>query len=144
MIQGKDLTATEKAKFINKLKLTHGNVSRACKSVGISRNAAYEHKKTDENFSKLWDETLDAVCDEMEAEAYRRAVKGTLKPVFYQGEEVGKIREFSDSLLQFILKGNRPEKFRERFDIDQNIKGHLDISIDKQIDDLYGGDDGDK
>lgn len=144
MIQGKELTADEKAKFIKKLKSTHGNVSRACRAVGISRTAAYDHKKADENFARLWDETIEAVSDEMEREAYRRAVQGTIKPVYYKGEKVGEIREFSDSLLQFMLKGNRPEKFRERFDIDQNIKGHLDISIDREIDSIYGDDDGDK
>ena len=52
----------------------------------------------------------------MELEARRRAVKGTDKPVFQRGEQVGTIREYSDTLLMFLLKANKPEKFRDNFD----------------------------
>lgn len=55
--------------------------------------------------------------DILEQEAIRRAAKGVEEPVFYRGEVVGSVRKFSDALLTFLLKGNRPEKFRERFDI---------------------------
>ena len=143
-MQGVEFTDADKAKFLKKLKLTKCNVAKACQFAGVSRQTAYDHKGKDENFSRIWEEIKEAVADEMEAELFRRAVKGVLKPIFYRGQKVATIREVSDQLLMFALKGNRPEKFRERFDIDQNIKGHLDISIDKQIDDLYGEDDGDK
>lgn len=49
----------------------------------------------------------------MEAEAFRRGVKGTEKPVFHQGVECGRIREYSDTLLITLLKANRPAKYRE-------------------------------
>jgi hypothetical protein len=35
--------------------------------------------------------------------------------VFHQGQECGQIREYSDTLLIFMLKARRPEKFKERF-----------------------------
>ena len=132
------MTPADKANFIKKLKATNGNVSKACRAAGVGRSTAYDHKKADPDFSRLWDDTIDEIVDSMEEEVFRRAVKGTLKPVFYKGEKVGQIREFSDTLLIFHLKALRPEKFRERFDIAQNIKGELDISISNQIDYIYG------
>jgi hypothetical protein len=55
--------------------------------------------------------------DTLEAEADRRAAEGTLRPVFYKGEQCGEIREYSDTLLIFRLKALRPEKYRERSNV---------------------------
>ena len=55
----------------------------------------------------------------------RRASEGTLKPVFYQGKMCGEIREYSDTLLIFLLKARRPETYRERSDINSTVRGTL-------------------
>ncbi len=44
----------------------------------------------------------------------RRAVEGVIKPVFHQGKRVGTLRVYSDSLLMFLLRARRPEKFADR------------------------------
>ena len=44
----------------------------------------------------------EEVTETLEREATRRASKGTLKPVFYQGKVCGEIREYSDTLLIFL------------------------------------------
>ena len=66
------------------------------------------------DFALAWDVAVDAAADALELEARRRAVEGTEKPVFFQGYECGRIREYSDTLLIVLLKANRPGKFRER------------------------------
>ena len=40
----------------------------------------------------------------MEDEAVRRAVEGVPRPVFYQGQIVGAVQEYSDELLIRMLK----------------------------------------
>ena len=55
----------------------------------------------------------------MEAEARRRGVEGTLKPVFYKGEECGQVREYSDTLLIFLLKAHDP-KYRDRQQVEHS------------------------
>jgi len=58
-------------------------------------------------------------------------VDGWEEPVFGSGGtgmgtvEVGAIRKFDSTLLIFLLKGARPEKYRERFDT--KVSGSLDI-----------------
>jgi hypothetical protein len=47
----------------------------------------------------------------------RRALVGWKEPVYQGGKEVGTIRKFSDNLLIFLLKGKRPEVFRERHEL---------------------------
>ena len=36
-----------------------------------------------------------------------------LKPVYYRGEIVGTVKEYSDTLLMFLMKGWMPEEFRD-------------------------------
>ena len=54
-------------------------------------------------------------CDALEAEARRRAVEGVRKPIYCQGEICGTVREYSDTLLFFLLKGAMPEKYRDDY-----------------------------
>lgn len=107
------LTPKKRAEFLQCL-LDAGNVSRAALKIGMSRVRLYELKKEDEDFSAAWDEAIEIGIDALEEEARRRAYEGTDKPVFYQGYQCGAIREYSDTLMIFLLKAHRPEKFKER------------------------------
>lgn len=110
-------TAANRRKFIEALAIT-ANVSAACKLARVGRNSIYEWRKDDPSFKADWDEATELGTDALEDEAVRRAYDGTLKPVYYGGKKVGTVREYSDPLLILMLKARRPEKFRERFDID--------------------------
>lgn len=90
-----------------------GNVSRACKAAGVSRDAAYDHQRADPAFAAQWADALEQAADWLEREAWRRAVKGVDKPVYQKGAKVGTVREFSDPLLIQLLKANKPDKYRE-------------------------------
>ena len=46
--------------------------------------------------------------DNLEAEAYRRAVEGVERPVYQGGRLVGTVREYSDSLLTIMLRARHP------------------------------------
>ncbi len=37
-----------------------------------------------------------------------------LEPVFYKGKAIAAVRKFSDTLLIFMLKGAKPEKYRDK------------------------------
>lgn len=91
-------------------------MGHSCRKANVSRRCAYRHKGIDEKFATRWADAIENAVDIMELEARRRAVKGTDKPVFQRGEQVGTIREYSDTLLMFLLKANKPEKFRDNFD----------------------------
>lgn len=126
-----ELSAQQKGKFLAKLKSTHGNVSKAANGIKISRTAAYSHKNKDADFSAAWDDILASVYDVAEAELFKRAVTG------WKDEPGGPTKK-SDRLLEFFLKGNRAEKFRERFDVNQNVTGSLDLNIQATINQVYG------
>jgi hypothetical protein len=56
---------------------------------------------------------MEAGTDLIEQEAWRRAVDGYDRPVFQDGELVGLVRAYSDVLLMMLLRGRRPEAYRE-------------------------------
>ena len=94
-----------------------GNVSEAARIAGVNRTTPDEWRAEDRDFEEAWESALEEAADELEKEARRRAVEGVDEPVYYQGEVVGSIKKFSDVLLIFLIKGARPAKYRERFDV---------------------------
>ena len=114
---------TQRARALFLAELTkRGVVTDACRAVGVGRQTVYDWRKADEVFATEWDDAVTQAIETAEAEAYRRAVEGVDEPVFGrvgrdQDGEVGVIRKYSDALLTTILKANKPEKYRERADV---------------------------
>lgn len=92
----------------------HGNVTWACEQCGLSRVAVYAWRHDDEDFKDAWEAALEVGCDGLEDEALRRGAEGWDEPVFFQGQECGVIRRYSDALLIRMLQARRPEKFKDR------------------------------
>jgi hypothetical protein len=94
-----------------------GIVTRAARAAGTDRTNVYLWCDHDPAFALAFDDAKEQATDSMEDEARRRAVDGVDKPVYQGGILVGYIHEYSDSLLTTMLKANRPEKFRDRFEV---------------------------
>lgn len=98
--------------FLDKLR-SSPNVAAAAKAAGYSRQWMYEVREQDTEFAKAWDDAIAESLDVAEGELYRRAVRGVVKKVFYQDKQIDTIKEYSDTLLIFLLKSHKPEKYRE-------------------------------
>lgn len=98
-----------------------GNVRASCQAAGVERSTAYRAYATSSEFAAQWEEALEEAIDTLEGAAWKRARDGVVRhePIMYQGEKVGEkvITEYSDTLMTLLLKAHRPEKYRERFDI---------------------------
>lgn len=125
-----------------------GNVSKAVARTKIARSAVYKRRESDPAFAAAWAEAEEVAVELMEAEARRRAVEGTLRPVFQGGAMAGKVREYSDTLLIFLLKARRPAVYRENTrvvvagDPAAPVKHDHTVSVTDRIDHLtrlFGG-----
>lgn len=114
------LTPEKAAKFLTVLADT-ANVTKAAKTIRMARAYLYQLKAKDKRFSAAWDEAIKHGTAALEDEAARRAMEGTLRPVFYKGEKCGTVREYSDTLLIFLLKARDPEKYTDR--VKQELTG---------------------
>lgn len=117
-------TPEKQARFLDAL-ASYGNVTQAAKACGMPRRTLYDWRRDDAAFAEAWEAASAVGADALEDEARRRAFKGTLKPVFQGGEKVGAIREYSDTLLIFLLKGAKPQKYREHV----TVRGHVEHSV---------------
>lgn len=112
-----------------------GNVRLACEAANIDRSTAYARRHADAEFAVAWNDAMEEAADLLEAEAWRRAYDGWEEPVYGRvgkdrDGQVGLVRKYSDSLMQTLLKGHKPEKYRERQNIEHTGKGGGPIEID--------------
>lgn len=93
--------------FLEELR-ERGHIKDTCKVVGIKRITVYKHAERDEDFRKAMKEAHQMGLSSLEDEAVRRA-KGYKKPVFFKGERVDEVEEYSDRMIELILRQRHPD-----------------------------------
>lgn len=122
----------------------HGNATLAAEQARISRPVPYRHRAEDPVFAAAWAEAMEEAADHLEFAAWQRATEGWEEPVYGSlgpgqgGGQIGSIRRFSTALLIFLLKGIRPEKYRDRFDF--RHMGQLQVQHDHKLADTIATD----
>ena len=111
-----EITQANKRSFLNRYAET-GRLDRAADLASCSVYSHYHWIKDDPEYAAAFAEARAMVADRLEDEAVRRARDGIDKPIYYKGLRVDTIRDYSDSLLMFLLKGRRPEVYRDNVDI---------------------------
>ncbi len=115
---------------------TTASIAKAAKAAKIERSLHYRWLKNPK-YAAAFERAKEQAAQVLEDEAVRRAVEGTLKPVFYKGFQCGKIREYSDSLMQTLLKAWKPDKYRERSSVEHSGPDGGPIPItDKRLEKL--------
>jgi hypothetical protein len=102
------------------------SVSQAAKAVGVTTMTVYRAKKEDPNFADLFQKANEVILDNLEKEAYRRAVTGVKKPVYYQGRLVGYELTYSDRLLEMLLRG-RSDKYHNKSEV--AVGGKVEVEV---------------
>lgn len=76
---------------------------------GFSSGSVANWRRQIKGFAALEREAVQDAKDTLLASAYNRAVHGVLKPVFQLGKLAGYEREYSDKLMEVLLKGMRED-----------------------------------
>lgn len=121
--------------FLDRFRLT-GNIWKACQDSGVARANIYRWQERDEAFAFAMRQAEIEATERLEEEGYRRAHDGVTqeKPIYYLGQQVGSVIEtdYSDSLLMFLLKARKPEKYKDRLQVDVNtpVKAYSGVDVD--------------
>lgn len=108
-----------------------GNITASCDRAGIDRDTFYVHRDRDPEFRAKMRRAIGVATEALEGEARRRAYEGLLRKKFGKGGEplidpdTGEQyaeREYSDTLLIFLLKAHKPRKYRERKEVEHKGK----------------------
>lgn len=103
---------TRDDRFFTALENGH-SVRAACEAAGYTRRCVYRWRDGDCAFADRWAAALVIAQDLLEEEADRRGRDGYDEAVFFQGQEAGAKRKYSDALLLARLKAVRPQQYRE-------------------------------
>lgn len=114
MPRGRSNRTPEKREAFLTILSNGGTVKEAREAAGISRSSIYDWRKADEDFAAAWDHAYEEGTDELETEAVRRAKDG------------------SDTLMIFLLKARRPEKYRDN--VKHEHTGGLSLVVETGID----------
>lgn len=139
------LTPKKRALFLAELAKS-GNVSHSAEVAGYARRTVYDYREQDPIFAAAWEEALERAADVLEHEARRRAVDGVEKYVTtakglifdHEGNPLME-RTFSDTLLIFLLKGVRPDKYRDNAKVEHS--GAVGLTVRYENDWRGGGED---
>ena len=104
-------------------------VAHAAKIAGVHDRIPYHARKKDKKFREEWHKAAQIGTALLEYEAQRRAYHGVDKPVYYKGEVCGSVKEYSDSMLIFLLKARKPEVYRDSHE----NSGNVNVSVQANI-----------
>lgn len=109
-----EITDLKKRRFLEALS-EMPRIGRACKLAGVTQTTLSRWKRDgDQQFLQAYEVAWAMGVDRAESELWRRGVEGVEKPVYQQGRLVGTVREYDTQAAMFMLRGARPEKFREK------------------------------
>ena len=106
-----------------------GSISKAARKCKIDRTTHYQWMKN-EKYAQAFEKARQHAGDLLEEEAYRRAVEGYSQPIYYKGEKVGSKKVYSDYLLAELLRGAKPEVYRDnKTEVNANVNINLSDAV---------------
>ncbi len=144
----------KKPAFLAAFVLT-ASVTKAAKAAKVERGMHYRWLEEDEAYRAAFEGAKEQAAQTLEDEAVRRAHEGVAEPLVYQGQfqykqrlnkKTGKlerhgtplaVQKYSDALLMFLLRGFRPETYRDRGSVEVSGPAGGPISLaDKRLEAL--------
>ena len=84
----------EKEAFIEAYNKSFGNITSACKMVGISRQTYYDWRKNDEEFLRLTDDVFESLLDMAETMLLKKIREGATAELLFFLKTRGKSRGY--------------------------------------------------
>jgi hypothetical protein len=153
---------SRKAAFLAAFSIT-GRLANAARAAKIERDMHYRWMQNDPDYPEAFAAAKAKAAQSWEDEAIRRAVEGVYEPNIHKGEFVypllgyakkvdpetgesktdfdqpifGKkplgVMKHSDRLLEFLLRGNKPDTYRERGSVEVTGAGGGPIEIVERL-----------
>lgn len=107
------------------------DINSACRALGLGASTVRaalnpNNKSCVPSFLALYQEAKSEFAEKLQVEAFRRAVTGTEKKVWFNGQHVGDDTVYSDTLLAMLLKAHNPAFIDKQ--IVQNYSAQVDLN----------------
>lgn len=104
-----------------------GRVTHAAKAAQTNWRNHYNWLESDPLYADAFARAGRMAGDFLEDEAIRRALEGWDRKVFYQGQHVDNERLYSDTLMTVLLKGAKPDKYKDRTQLSGDASAPLEV-----------------
>jgi len=111
-----------------------GTVLGASEASGVDRQSHYNWLRDDVLYVEVFAAAKELSIDKLEKTARKRAIDGVEEPVYQGGKEVGKQIKYSDTLLMFLLNGEKPQKYKQRHEMSGPGGGPMQTVVHTGID----------
>ncbi len=91
-----------------------GSVTVAAQRAQLRRTTLYQRRQDDEAFAERWARALDLGVERLQDNVLNRAMNGSEKPVWRNGQKIGSVQQFDNRLLQFLPRAHRPDLYGDR------------------------------
>lgn len=117
-------TVARQRKFLIILAET-GSISLASRDAGVSARSAYRLRQRPDaqSFAAAWDQALRMATLRLTTLAFERAVTGTVREIWRNGELVGQVRAPNDKMLMFLLQTLLPRTGGNASRLDEHDRG---------------------
>jgi hypothetical protein len=110
-----------------------GIISDGVTAAGINRLTLKRWRASDEDFNTNCIEAERMARDLLEREAMRRGSEGFDRPIIYKGKITGTYTDYSDPLLQTLLRGNVPSKYKDRTEHSTAAGKPLELEVETKV-----------
>jgi hypothetical protein len=105
------------------------SITKAAEAAQMDRGTHYFWLASDPGYKARFEATKETAVETLEDEAVRRAYHGVERPMTVAGKRE-LVKEYSDTLLIFLLKAARPGKYRDNYNV--HVEGALAVGILEQ------------
>lgn len=105
------------------------NITIAAQIAGVT-TAAVRLARADREFDAAEKEAMTKGVDLIEASAFKSAVYGDMEPIYHQGILCGHVLKYSDAMRALLLKGRRPEVYRDKIEATGTIE-HTHMTMEE-------------
>lgn len=132
-------SAANREQFLQFVAGTHPNADHpmslagAARAIDVHPHTVRRWRKDYPDFEEALQAAMDDGTDLLEDEAMRRAMRGVSEPVYQGGDLVGHKQVYSDTLMQAMLGGRRPEKFGKNTNIIANQQNNIEAPPTREL-----------
>ncbi len=97
--------------------LESANITLSARHIGVTRKSIYDWMEADPVFKAAVENGKEEGLDLLEEEVKKRGFTGYDQERMTKDGDVVSVKQYSDNLAMFFLKGHRPEKYRDNYPV---------------------------
>lgn len=106
-----------------------GNVRMSAAAARVGEGTHHAWQQTDLEYRLVFQMVRSQLADELEGTSFNRALHGTKKPIFQNGEQVGEVTEHDFRREQFFLEAWKPGIYGKKLEVQISSRTNDEVKV---------------